>query len=557
MHEARALLGGRLYGLAARGAQALIASDATAGRLLARLGPSAWRDVQGERLGTVYEALSTLRISATSGGALFAEASTARLRSGSHYTPRALADEVAHRTLAPLAAAAQVAELRVCDPAVGGGAFLLGACRALAALSGGGPDALRDIAETCVRGVDRDPFAVDVAREAIWIETGARLAPRALLVGDALIDESLGWPAAFPDVFGRPGKSGFDAIVGNPPWISYAGRAAQPLEPARRRLLADRFRAFAGFRNLQGLFIERCTALLAPGGRMGLLVPSSMSEQAGYAPSRAAHDGACACDEDLPDFGDSFEGVVQPCMALISTRRDAPITATAQAWPVARPDLDDCARAILRKLDRAPLPPHLFGERGLQSSGSDVLHLAAAPDAHHAVPIRAGSDIQAFCRREPSRHASGQWFGKRLRDAQQFADVKLLIRQTARVPTACLSDGAAFRNSILAGFEDATHPAAAMVAYLNSSPLRFVHYARNRDARQGLPQVKIGHLRALPDLPNQDLTAALQLIGAAISETNLGLGPDDRASIDRLVADAFGLGEAERAHVAAWAAAVR
>ena len=82
---------------------------------------------------------------------------------------------------------------------------------------------------------------------------------------------------------------GFDAIVGNPPWASYAGRAAQPLEPAAKGYYATCYPSFAGYRNLQGMFVERAAHLLRRRGRLGLLIPSSMSEQQGYAPTRRAH----------------------------------------------------------------------------------------------------------------------------------------------------------------------------------------------------------------------------------------------------------------------------
>ncbi|HWL89675.1 MAG TPA: hypothetical protein VNO21_27920, partial [Polyangiaceae bacterium] len=61
-----------------------------------------------------------------------------RRRSGSHYTPRALGDRVVEDALGPLLDALganpspeEVLRLKVCDPAMGSGAFLLAACRFL------------------------------------------------------------------------------------------------------------------------------------------------------------------------------------------------------------------------------------------------------------------------------------------------------------------------------------------------------------------------------------------------------------------------------------------
>ena len=62
-----------------------------------------------------------------------------RRRSGSHYTPRSLTEPIVRTTLAadPRARSAsrptpeQILDLKVCDPAMGSGAFLVEACRQL------------------------------------------------------------------------------------------------------------------------------------------------------------------------------------------------------------------------------------------------------------------------------------------------------------------------------------------------------------------------------------------------------------------------------------------
>jgi nicotinamidase-related amidase len=208
---------------------------------------------------------------------------------------------------------------------------------------------------------------------------------------------------------------GFDALIGNPPWISFAGRAAQPIHPVTRDYYCETYSAFEGYRNLQGLFVERSARLLRLGGRLGLVLPSSMSEQKGYGPTRLAHDRLCICDDDLPDLEDSFEGVFQPAMLLRSTRRAAPVAMSEpERWPIERADLDPAARGLLAKMDRAALPAELFGERGLQSSGEDTKHLVDAGDAQHTVAVRVGGDIEPFFRKPPSQFADPRWFAGRL-----------------------------------------------------------------------------------------------------------------------------------------------
>lgn len=520
----------------------------------------------------------TLRLLAPGESAL--RLTEGRRRSGSHYTPPALAERVVEIALRPLLEQArapdEVLALRVCDPSMGTGAFLVASCRVLARRlleleqpgkrRHGADDeahARRRVAERCLFGVDRDPVAVEIARLSLWLAVGdgslpLALADNALCVGEALLGPPTAPPRAERDAFDWTARfervlrvrGGFDAFVGNPPWVSYVGRAAHPLALELRDGYGA-YESFAGYKNLQALFIERSARLLVEGGRLGLLLPSSMSELDGYAPSRRAHDRLCEPDASLTDVGDAdFPGVFQPCMVLASTRRGEPLAdVTDRAWPLERPDLDALSRALMEKLGQPPLPARLFGERGLQSMGADTAHLASKADERHSVPIRTGSDVDAFRLRTPSLHADPAWFGRRLRPSDEWRAVRFVVRQTARAPLAALSDGAAFRNSLLAGFDDEEFPAAFLVAYLNSTPIRWLHYVRHRDARQGMPQLKVAHLRRTPAPPSRELVRQLDALGRELSA---GARRWDRAAqgeLDRTVASAFELSRAETARI--------
>ncbi len=112
-----------------------------------------------------------------------------RRRTGSHYTPRSLTTPIVKYVLEPTferlgpdAKAEQVLDLKVCDPAMGSGAFLVEACRALGerliAAWARWPEtrpkipadedeelhARRLVAQRCLYGVDKNPRAVDLAR---------------------------------------------------------------------------------------------------------------------------------------------------------------------------------------------------------------------------------------------------------------------------------------------------------------------------------------------------------------------------------------------------------
>ena len=174
-------------------------------------------------------------------GALVLQPNEERRRSGSHYTPRELTEPIVRHTLAPLLdrvkgehgrapTPEQILGLKICDPAMGSGAFLVETCRQLA-------DALIDawgahgtmpvipsdedeviyarrlIAQKCLYGIDRNPMAVDLAKVSLWLSTLARDHPltfvdHAFRHGDSLVGltrqqiEALNWKGGQPILAG-------------------------------------------------------------------------------------------------------------------------------------------------------------------------------------------------------------------------------------------------------------------------------------------------------------------------------------------------------------------
>ncbi|MDH3726741.1 MAG: N-6 DNA methylase, partial [Myxococcales bacterium] len=156
-----------------------------------------------------------------------------RKRTSSHYTPPSLSSPIVARTLEPLLAtfgpepsSEQILSLTVCDPAMGSGAFLVEACRYLgerlldAWVREGQADALRAkeedvliyarrlVAERCLYGVDKNPFAVELAKLSLWLVTLQREKPFTFLdhnlrCGDSLVGCSFEQITAF---HWKPGK---------------------------------------------------------------------------------------------------------------------------------------------------------------------------------------------------------------------------------------------------------------------------------------------------------------------------------------------------------------
>lgn len=157
-------------------------------------------DLGVEQLGSVYERVLEYEPAATSPKAL-SRTSTKRKSTGSFYTPRALTDFLVRRTLAPLVdgrSSQQILNLRIVDPSMGSGAFLVGACHFLAdsceqAMMRDGEWTASDvtpehratlrrtIAERCLYGVDLNPTAVQLARLSLWLTTLAADRPLTFL----------------------------------------------------------------------------------------------------------------------------------------------------------------------------------------------------------------------------------------------------------------------------------------------------------------------------------------------------------------------------------------
>ncbi len=179
-------------------------------------------------------------------GAMVLQPSEERRRSGSHYTPRALTEPIVRTTLEPILAhlrgqnglpprPARILDLKVCDPAMGSGAFLVEACRQLgdalveAWHAHGETPAIptdedevifarRLIAQRCLYGVDKNPVAVDLAKMSLWLATMARdhaltFVDHALRHGDSLVGLSRKQIEAFHWEPDAPGfEEGFETM---------------------------------------------------------------------------------------------------------------------------------------------------------------------------------------------------------------------------------------------------------------------------------------------------------------------------------------------------------
>ncbi len=160
-------------------------------------------------------------------GSVYVTQGSDRRSTGTHYTPRSLTEEIVQHALDPLVyegmqdgvepslktlkTAKEILELKVCDLAMGSGAFLVQACRFLSekVVEAWGRDkqddddssehreellaeARRLVVEKCLYGVDKNPLAVEMAKLSLWLITLDAKKPfsfldHALRCGDSLV----------------------------------------------------------------------------------------------------------------------------------------------------------------------------------------------------------------------------------------------------------------------------------------------------------------------------------------------------------------------------------
>lgn len=143
-----------------------------------------------EQLGALYEQLMACKLK-REGGHLTVETSRLSRKTAScYYTPGELVDLVLQETMAPLVqgrSAQQLLNLKICDPAMGTGHFLIGVLDhlsdAVLAASASPPFSSPPVSSVgqngqtvgnlvlqhCLYGVDKDPMAVDLARMALLL----------------------------------------------------------------------------------------------------------------------------------------------------------------------------------------------------------------------------------------------------------------------------------------------------------------------------------------------------------------------------------------------------
>ncbi len=317
------------------------------GELLPENSPYNFASLPVEILGTIYERFLGRVVHATDKQVRIEDKPEVRKAGGVFYTPQYIVNYIVAQTVGKLLAEcktpADVAQLKILDPACGSGSFLIGAYDALiqwhenyygdkTRWSQRDRDAAYYDADGRVRltaklkrqilvnnlfGVDIDAQAVEVTRLSLSLKAledtrraelyqevdlfHQRVLPdltQNIKCGNSLIgtdfiftdaDElrrvkPFDWRAEFPSVFKRDGFGdviiaetrhvssaglGFDAVIGNPPWLMAGYYVGGEIEYLKHNYISAE-----GKFDLYYLFIEQATRLINANGQFGMIIPN-------------------------------------------------------------------------------------------------------------------------------------------------------------------------------------------------------------------------------------------------------------------------------------------
>jgi type I restriction-modification system DNA methylase subunit len=221
-----------------------------------------------------------------------------RKEQGIYYTPKFVTDYIVKQTVGRFLKERshnEILSLKILDPACGSGSFLIHAYDELLnyhADKRGKPVSGLDQWERLpiltgnIFGIDLDMQAIEIARLNLLLRS---LAKRDILpsladnirCGNSLISgteaelkgyfgknwqekKPFNWEQQFKDIMS---KGGFDAVIGNPPYVKIQSLPRDEAEYYRKHYQS----AFGSF-DLYILFLEQAIKLLRPGGRLGFII---------------------------------------------------------------------------------------------------------------------------------------------------------------------------------------------------------------------------------------------------------------------------------------------
>lgn len=424
------LAGKDVTGLAKNKIKTLLEADQPAGRLAALRAACGGDQTLADRvapfLGVLRDDLRGYPLVFPS-GSIYVTQTGSRRDSGTAYTTKHLADEVVEHALAPLCyspgpqdtrdtdqwqprSSQEILDLKVCDMAVGSGAILVAACRYLADvlieariaegaidaadLASAGDDparnihrvqAMREVAERCCYGVDRNPMAVEMAKMSFWLVTMAQDRPFTYLdhnlqAGDSLLgitDLDQLRALHLNPAFGRARAVGLPGIDPASTWAEIAPLVDQAIE--LRRLVEEAASDTARDTAYKAELTTQANRALAIGNAIADLIVGCALSSNGNNADKALEDqlrtNATALSDAIKSL-DEQGGAQLVELAQVGKRlldRGRPINSPSREpihWPLRFPEAFDGDR---RGFDAViGNPPYVGGKKISGVAGSDL-----------------------------------------------------------------------------------------------------------------------------------------------------------------------------------------
>ena len=288
--------------------------------------------------------------------------SLTRRHGGVHYTPFEIARKLARIALEGLPVGP------VCDPSVGGGSFLLAAAEYLNDLG----ESPTKIVQELLWGIDLDQGAIEVANASIsiWGSSEEWVTPNN---GHLTIANSL---QSGLSSFSEPPKSGFVAVIGNPPFQNQLQESTvRPIEQTRE--LREKWQVDTGpYADTASYFLLVALSLLGEMGKCLLIQPQSILSTVDAEPIRLKLTEVANLEGIWIGGANIFEAGVNVCAPLISkgfAQKPARIWKGAEITELKQRLTNQenwaNAMAIVQDVPRVHLSGDKLGERSAATAG--------------------------------------------------------------------------------------------------------------------------------------------------------------------------------------------
>lgn len=521
---------------------------------------------------------------------------------GIFYTPAFVASYLAQRGLRGWESSRVPT---VCDPAVGGGIFLLAATEIL----------LKNFDAAKVAGnlygADTDPLAAEVASILVDSALGrwsCTQPPPSLgtniIVGDSFggpvrgevsskIPGAINWSATFPKVFAEHG--GFELVLVNPPFGRYKVDSdwliakEMKLDPSTLRTMrttgkqrSDAIRtsgayplSSVGVLDKSRLGLERSMQLTAPGGRLGAIVPTTLTADVHSTKLRMAllEDWSLEEVNEFPESARLFFDVSQSTSAVVACRAGTTTHVAVRSnvrteQHLSTPCQGSWSLNLIRALSpRCPIPVRAGAVAdvleqlhrhqkigtlcGLVNARGEVdltVFSAAITDDAEQTPLVRGDQVDCYRAdlvSDKKRFVDTDSFTRRLHHTAKFRhaqSVRLVGRQCSylyrpkRLSFAVVPPGQAVANSCnyLAGLPDDS--LFYLLAFLNSEVLNWrfgITNSNNHVANSELAELPLPRF-------NTD-SSEFRFISDAARALSERFDPDLDSELDERIARAYGL----------------